>query len=65
MDGFLEVTIPGRVDVLQTIEINENGEVQKETVFDMKMEDYDGTEIVIEKEYILQNQKLIFGKNVL
>lgn len=51
MIPFLEVTIPGRVDALQTIQINENGEIQQQTVFDMKMEDYDGTEIIIEKEY--------------
>ena len=31
--------------------LNENGEVQQKTVFDMKMEDYDGTEIIIDKEY--------------
>lgn len=51
MIPFLEVTIPGRVDALQTINLNENGEVQQQTVFDMKMEDYDGTEIIIVKDY--------------
>jgi hypothetical protein len=51
MVPFLEVTIPGILDALQTIEVNQNGEIQQQTVFDMKMEDYEGTEIIIEKEY--------------
>ena len=31
--------------------LNENGEVQQKTVFDMNMQEYDGTEIIIDKEY--------------
>ncbi len=48
MIPFLEVTVPGRVDAMQSIILNENGEVQHKTVFDMKMDEYDGTEIIID-----------------
>jgi hypothetical protein len=51
MIPFLEVTVPGRVDALQTITLHENGEIPQQTVFDMKMEEYDGTEIIIDQEY--------------
>ena len=51
MIPFLEVTVPGRVDAIQHITLNENGEVPYQTAFDMNMEEYDGTEIIIDKEY--------------
>jgi hypothetical protein len=51
MIPFLEVTVPGRVDAIQYITLNENGEVPYQTAFDMNMEEYDGTEIIIDKEY--------------
>ncbi len=51
MIPFLEVVVPGRVDALQTIQLNENGETTQRNVFDMKMEEYDGTEIIIEHGY--------------
>lgn len=51
MIPFLEVTIPGRVDAMQSIMISENGELQQKTVFDMNMQEYDGTEIIIDQEY--------------
>lgn len=52
MIPFLEVTSSGRLDALEKIDLNRNGEVQQITVFDMKMEEYDGTEIIIDKQYI-------------
>jgi hypothetical protein len=48
---FLEVIVPGRVDAIKTIILNNEWEAKYKKVVDMKMEEYDGTEIIVDKEY--------------
>jgi hypothetical protein len=51
MIPFIEVTVPGRVDAINSFRLNQEGNAPYQTVFDMKMEEYDGTEIIIDKDY--------------
>ena len=48
---FLEVVNPGRTDAIKTFRLNRNGEVPYQTVFDVKLDNYDGADIIIEKDY--------------
>ena len=48
---FLEVCQNNGVDAHKTIQIPDSGELPYQSVFDMKMKDFDGTSIVIDAKY--------------
>lgn len=48
---FLEVCEENGPNAMDQIQLNASREIPYKTVFDMKMKDYDGTDIIIEKPY--------------